>query len=83
MLIQWIIIVLYTKNNTIELWTACCTRIQNTNAIKKRTEDDSGLLPGGNHNKVTVLDANDQLLMPTGSEDTVSGKLQENNGEFN
>lgn len=56
-------------------------RIQNINILKKRTEEDPGMLSSNNSNKISVLDANEQLLS-AGSNDAIGGKLQENK-EFN
>lgn len=53
-------------------------RIQNLNILKKRTEEDPGILSSNNSNKISLLDANEQLLS-TGSSDAISGKHQENN----
>ncbi|XKL68225.1 hypothetical protein PGB90_003716 [Kerria lacca] len=52
--------------------------IQNMNTIKK--EDDINLLTNTS-NKVGALDSNEQSLLTTGSDETVSNKLQDNMNE--
>ncbi len=46
------------------------------NALKKRAEENSGLLGSSNANKVTVLNSTEQSLISAGAESiTVSSKL--------